>query len=459
MLNQILLRIISIIMLMEMMDATVLNTAIPQISSTLHVNPIQLKEILTIYFLALGIFIPVSGWAADRFGEKKTLLFAIALFTLSSIACGLAVNLFMLTSFRFTQGIGGAFLMPIGRQIIFRTFAGVNRIQAMAKINIMAYVGLLLGPVIGGALTTYFNWRWIFFLNLPIGILGFFLIQRYLPVIREKVKARFDFMGFMLMGISLGSLLFLLDILLDANVSIGIKLALLLTAATGLLIYVPYAKTRSHPLISPKLFKQGHFKTDALGSFLARLTLATQPFLVPLLLQIGYGYTALQSGLLTLPVFLSTFTVFVFLSKIFASFNNQRLLLVNTILLAVVFCSYFLQTFNHLWLTLLLVQQIAIGALLPIQGGLMNTNTYSDLSADYATQGVTVNSGIIQISGSFGIALASLTMIAVIGPSDLQHHVPLLAFRIVFIVQSIYSLAAFWCFFQRGRNIPPHLRE
>lgn len=438
---------------MEMLDATVLNTAIPQIANSLHVNPIQLKEILTIYFLALGIFIPVSGWAADRFGEKKTLLFAITLFTVSSIACGLSVNLFMLTAFRFSQGVGGAFLMPIGRQIIFRTYSGPYRIQAMAQINIMAYVGLLLGPVIGGALITYFNWRWIFFLNLPIGILGYLLIQLYLPVIREKLKARFDFLGFMLIGISLGSILFLLDILLDVNISISIKLALLFTSATGLLIYVTYAKTRSHPLISPKLFKQGHFKTDALGSFLTRLTLATQPFLAPLLLQTGYAYSAMQAGLLTLPVFLSTFTVFLFLPRIFGRFNNQRLLLLNTGLVALVFCSYTLQTFNHLWLGLFVLQQMAIGVLLPIQGGLMNANTYNDLSADYATQGVTINSGIIQISGSFGIALASVTMIAVIGPNDLQHHVPLIAFRTVFIVQSLYSLAALWCFSRRSLSM------
>ncbi len=447
--KNILLRIISIIMLMEMLDATVLNTSIPKIASSLHVNPIQLKEILTIYFLALGIFIPVSGWAADRFGEKPTLLFAITLFTISSVACGLSVNLLMLTGFRFCQGVGGAFLMPIGRQIIFRTFSGTSRVQAMAKINIMTYVGLLLGPVVGGAITTYFHWRWIFFLNLPIGVLGFLLVLHFLPVIREKVKTGLDFLGFALIGISLGSLLFLLDILLDFRVSTTMKIALLSITIIGLVIYIPYSKTRTHPLINLNLFKQGHFKYDALGSFLARLTLTTQPFLVPLLLQTGYSYTPMQSGLFTLPVFVSTFTVFLFLSKIFTRFDHRRLLLWNTAMLVLIFCSYSLQTFNQLWISLLLLQQIIIGALLPIQGGLMNANTYSDLSAAYATQGVAFNSGIIQISGSFGIALASLTMIAIIGPSDLQHHVPLIAFRIVFIVQSLYSIAAFWCFYQR----------
>lgn len=441
--KKILLRVISVVMLMEMLDATVLNTALPQIAISLNVNPIRLKEILTVYFLSLGIFVPVSGWVADRFGEKKSMLFAIVLFTASSMACGLAVNVPMLVGFRFLQGIGGAFLMPVGRQIIVRVYPGIDRVKAMAKINSVTLLGLMLGPVVGGALTTYANWRWIFFINIPIGLLGFYLIYYYLPVIREKIHARFDLIGFILIGLSLGSVLFLLDILIDTSVSAYIKLLLLLIAAGSLAIYIPYAKHSDSPLISLNLFRQGIFAPAAVSSFLARLTTTAHPFLVPLMLQAGYGYSAIRSGLFSVPVIFGTLMGMYAITSLVKRINLQWLLIASTILLTLVFCSFTLQTVV-LMPGVLILQQLIIGFLMPVQTSLMNAQAYQSLPDAYVSQGTSVYSGIIQVSGSFGIALAALVMIAVIGPNDLEHHVPLIAFRVIFIVQSIYSIFALW---------------
>lgn len=443
--KKILLRIIAVVMLMEMLDATVLNTALPQIAVSLHVNPIRLKEILTVYFLSLGIFVPVSGWVADRFGEKHSMLFAISLFTASSLACGLSVNLPMLVICRLLQGIGGAFLMPVGRQIIVRVFPGIQRLHAMTQINVMTLLGLLLGPLIGGALTTYANWRWIFFVNIPIGVMGFYLIYQFLPSFRERLKERFDLVGFVLIGLSLGATLFLLDILIDFTVSPYLKLLLLVIVAGGLIAYIPYAKRAQAPLISLSLFRQGAFGQAALTSFLTRLTSTTHPFLVPLLLQAGYGYTAFHSGLFSVPVIFATLIGMVTIRRIAQRYRSKELVFSVTILIALVFASFSWQAF-HLTLWLLVLQQLLIGFLLPIQTSVMNTQAYENLPAAYVSQGTSVYSGIIQVSGSFGIALAALAMIAVIGPSDLQHNVPLIAFQVIFIVQSVYSLLALWFF-------------
>jgi len=449
--KKILLRIISLVMLMEMLDATVLNTALPQIAISLKVNPIQLKEILTIYFLSLGIFISISGWAADRFGEKQTLIFAILLFTFSSIGCGLAFNLPMLIFFRCLQGIGGAFLVPVGRQIMIRVFSGMERIHAMSKVNIMTFLGLSLGPLVGGALTTYLNWRWIFFINIPVGITSAYYVFNYLPAFREKQNTKFDFFGFIFIGIFLGSLLFLLDILIDARISYQEKLLLLLVSFCSFFIYIQYAKRASNPLISLKLFQQGNFKTIVMSSFFCRLTITALPFLIPLLLQAGYGYSAMKSGILTIPSIggnLASVFLIPFLAKYLYNF---KFLILNTVLMLIIACSFYFQAIELL-LPLLIVQQFLFGFFTPIQMNILNNQAYDSLSEAYLSSGTSVYSGIIQVSGSFGIALAALCMIKVMGFNDLEHHIPLIAFKVVFLVQSIYMIFALLLLFLKLRN-------
>jgi len=438
--RKVLLHIVSLIMLMEMMDATVLNTALPQIAISLQVNIIALKEILTIYFLALGVFIPVSGWAADRFGEKKTMLIALALFSISSIGCGLSVNLWMLIGFRLLQGIGAAFLMPVGRQIIVRVFPHrLARVEAMARANIMTLLGLSLGPLIGGVLTTYANWRWIFFVNIPVGILSFYLIYHFLPIIREKEIAQFDLLGFILLGIFLGIILCLLDAAAYPFIPVYLKLLLLGVGILSLAAYLRHARVFPNPLIRLDLFKQGRFKSAALASLLTRLTLTTPPFLIPLLLQTGYGFSAIESGLLTAPVIISTLLSMVFLPRIIKHFDAKQLLIWNTVVLMLVFATFSIQAVS-LSIPLLICQQFIIAFLTPVQQTLINSLVYEDLTGIYISQGVSLYSVIIQAGSSFAIALAALVMTTIIGGSHLENQIPLVAFKVVFLVQSVYLL-------------------
>ena len=326
-----------------------------------------------------------------------------------------------------------------------RVYQGIERVKAMAAVNTMTLLGLILGPLIGGALTTYANWRWIFFLNGPIGLLGFLSIWRFLPVIREPFQVKFDVIGFFLIGITLGSLLFLLDVLIDPHFPMFGKLLLLSITICAMAIYIPYAQRATTPLISLKLFSQGEFRWAALGSFLSRLTSSTQPFLVPLMLQTSYGFSAFHAGLYSVPVIVSTLASMFFLEKIARRFDHYKALLISNFLVAVIFASFVIQAFKLLPV-LLIIQQILIGFLLPIQVSLMNTKAYQSLQDPYISQGTSIYSGIIQVSGSFGIALAALVMIGVIGQNDLQHYVPQAAFKVVFLVQSLYAFLALWLF-------------
>ena len=443
--KKILIYIIAMAMLMEMMDASVLNTSLPQMANSLHVGVIQLKIVLTIYFLSLGIFIPVSGWAADCFGEKKTMLFALFLFIASSVACGLSMNLVTLVIFRLLQGIGGAFLMPVGRHILTRVFTGTSRFKAIANVNIIALAALSLGPVIGGTLTSYANWRWIFFINIPFGLSGAYLLYRYLPVLREPSRRAFDFLGFAYIAIFLGTLLFFLDILIDRHIAVYIKIMLLTISISSLIAYLKHTKHHIAPLISTYLFRQPKFRSATIGSFLSRLTLSTTPFLVPLLLQAGYHYNAFESGLLSMPVVFGTLLGMFIMPALLKIYAKKKLLIINTLLLGVIFCSYFFQTI-HLSLVTLVFQQCLMGFFSALQMPLMNVDVYDQLDERHMSEGITINSGIIQISGSFGIALAALCMVMVMGKNDLQHRVPLIAFQVVFLVQSIYLFIAIYFF-------------
>lgn len=437
-----LLMIVAIAMGMEMLDANILNTSLPQIAHSLQVNPIQLKAALTTYLLSLGIFVPVSGWLSDRIGEKHTLMLAIIIFVLSSIGCGLSHNLPMMVFFRLCQGIGGAFLMPVGRLILIRIFQGQALVVAIAKVSGYAVLGSLLGPVIGGALTTYLHWRWIFFINIPVGFIGLYLVYYHLPIFRERLKQPFDLPGFLLIGFGLGALLFLLDKIPEGNFNLIGKYLLFVFIIGAFLGYYWHARYAKNPLIRLDILKQKYFMTGAIGSLLARLTLSAQSFLVPLLLQTGYGYSALHASFFLIPQSIGILLNKPVVTRLLKYFGHKRLLFNNTLLLTLLLFSYVLQTIT-LMPMLLLFQQLVIGFAMSLHFTVMNSYTYDHLPEAYVSDGSSFYSGVIQVSSSFGIALAALVMLGVIGNTqNLHYNVPLHAFAVVFVVQTIYLMVA-----------------
>lgn len=437
--------IIAVAMFMEMLDASALNTSLPQIALSLHANPIQLKVAITTYLLTLGIFIPLSGWVVDRIGERNSLLIAISVFLASSIGCASSHNLTSLVIFRLLQGMGGAFLAPVGRLILVRVYGKENIVGAMARVSMISILALMLGPLLGGAITTYLSWRWIFWLNIPFGLFGIQQIIRYLPRLNPPVIKPFNFINFLLIGSALGLLLFFIDTIIQPLIPVTDKILLLITALTLAAAAFFHTKAATYPLLDFSVFRNRTFSLTALGSLTARFTLSTPPFLIPLMLQATYGFSALHSGLITVPAMIGALTSRKLVSTLINKFEYKRLLKNNSIILCIIFLSYSINAW-HLNLPLLLIQQFLFGFCSAIQYTSMNSLAYKNLNDDQISRGTSIYSAVVQLSASFGIAIAALIMVATIGHNNLSHNIPTIAFKVVFVIQSIFMIMATFIF-------------
>ena len=291
--------IIATALFMENMDGTVLATSLPAIARDLGQDPIVLKLALTSYMLTLAVFIPASGWVADKIGARTVFCSAIVVFTLGSILCGASTGLTTLIAARVFQGLGGAMMVPVGRLVLLRSTPKNEMVNALAYLTVPALIGPVVGPLLGGFITTYFHWRWIFWINVPIGVVGVLLSLRFIENIRERDVARFDFKGFVLSGAGLLSLVFGLTVAGVPFMPRILDAALVLAGLILLALYVGHARRDPEAILDLSLLKIRTFFAGVVGGFLFRIGIGAMPFLLPLLLQIGFGLTPFQSGSLT----------------------------------------------------------------------------------------------------------------------------------------------------------------
>jgi EmrB/QacA subfamily drug resistance transporter len=406
--------LVAVSLFMENLDATIVNTAVPTMAVSLDVTPLSLKGVLTSYTLCLAVFIPISGWMADRFGTRRVFTWAVCLFTLGSLACGAAQNSPMLVAARVIQGIGGAMMTPVGRLALVRTFPKSEMIAAMNYVVIPALIGPLLGPFIGGLVVHWLPWRTIFLLNLPIGLLGLWLIKRHMPDYRDEAVAPIDKIGFLLFGSGIALLSYVLEIFGEHQLPLATVGALFAVSLTLLGIYAWHGGRIPNPVMRLSLFKIRTFNVAVLGGIITRLGVGGMPFLLPLLYQIGLGHPAWKAGLLTMPQAAAAILMKTLSKDLLARFGHRRVLTVNTVGFGLTMATFSLvdrQTPIGLILTLSFTQ----GLFSALQFTSMNSLVYSDINDRDASMANSIASTAQMMALSFGVAVASLATAYFIG--------------------------------------------
>jgi len=405
--KQLLPWLVAIAFFMESLDTTILNTAVPVVAQALEVAPLAMKSVLASYTLSLAVFIPISGWMADRFGTRLVFTSAIGLFTLGSLLCGISSDIHLLVACRVLQGCGGAMMVPVGRLTLVRTFAKSELVRAMSFVAIPGLVGPLLGPIAGGLIVAYLHWRVIFFVNLPIGIAGLVMVYLHLPDYRETTTHPLDIVGLILFGSGVALLSYVLEIFGEHTLSLGEILGLLAISLALIAGYGLHATRTAYPLLQLALFRIRTFSASVAGSFVTRLGIGGVPFLLPLLYQVGLGLTPIQSGLLIMPQALAALSTKLVIAQILDRVGYRGVLISNTIVLGLLLMLFAtVGPGTPLWVIVL--QAFGYGAFMSVQYTSMNTLTYADIDERQTSNASSIASTAQQMSISFGVAAAGL---------------------------------------------------
>jgi EmrB/QacA subfamily drug resistance transporter len=401
--------IVAVSLFMENMDSTVIATSLPAIARDIGSNPLALKLAVTSYLLSLAIFIPASGWTADRFGARNVFRVAIAVFVLGSIGCALSHSLENFVIARVFQGMGGAMMTPVGRLIVVRSINKELLLNAMSLLTIPALIGPICGPPLGGFITTYASWHWIFIINVPIGLIGIALATRFIPDVRTEYPYPFDLTGFILSGIGIGGLAFGLSVLGLEFLPDSVVAALLGVGAVSSIAYVAYARRAPAPVLDLNLLKLPTFRASIFGGFIFRLGIGAMPFLLPLLLQIGFDLTPFQSGLITFTSAVGSLFMKAAAVSVLKRLGYRNVLLYNTLISAIFLaaCAIFKPGIPFaLMITILFIG----GFFRSLQFTSINTIAYAEVEPPLMSRATSMVAAAQQISLSTGVAVGALVV-------------------------------------------------
>ncbi|GMV99817.1 MAG: MFS transporter [Candidatus Hydrogenedentota bacterium] len=399
--------VVAAALFMEHLDATIVNTAVPTIASSLGVSPLSLKGLLASYTLSLAVFIPISGWMADRWGTRRVFAAAIVVFLLGSICCGISSNVPALILSRILQGMGGAMMMPVGRLTLVRTFPRSEMIVAMNYVIIPALIGPLIGPSLGGAIVHWLHWRIIFLINIPIALMGLYLVHRFMPDYRKESPAPLDFRGFLLFGSGTALISYVIEVFWEHVLPYS-TLAVLALLSFGLVGgYWAHSRRTPHPMFDLDVFRVRTFRLAVMGGFITRLGIGGMPFLLPLLYQVGLGFAPWQAGLLTVPQAIAAMSMKAYSRYVLRRFGHRSVLMANTVLLGGTI-SLFALVDRGTPIPALLLLSFAQGFVSSLQFTSMNSLVFADVSDAEASNASSISSTAQQLSLSFGVAFASL---------------------------------------------------
>ncbi len=427
-------------MFMEQLDGTVLATALPTMARSFHVDPLQMNVALTAYLLSLAVFIPASGKVADRFGTRTVFRAAIALFTLGSILCGLSDSLMELVGARVLQGIGGAMMVPVGRLVILRSVERSELVSAMTWLMVPAMIGPILGPPVGGFIVSALNWRWIFYINVPIGALGMVLATLYIRDIKEEGRVDFDGWGLLLSGISLSCLMFGLELASRGAVSLPITAAIVAAGLVAGWLYLRHSRRHAQPVLDFSLMRVPTFGLSVIGGGLTRISAGSVPFLLPMMLQLGFGMSALQSGLITFASSAGSILMKSVAKPVLRRWGFRRVMIWNgltsTIFLAAIAC------FRPSWPVVAIYAVLLTGGFFQsLQFTAYNTIAYAEIDRAQMSSATSFYTTFQQLMLTLGICTAAASLAASLAITG--HKQPLLPdFSAAFLVVALVSLAA-----------------
>jgi EmrB/QacA subfamily drug resistance transporter len=392
---------------MENMDATVIATSLPAIAADLGEDPVILKLAFTSYLLSLAVFIPISGWCADRYGARRVFQAAIATFTLASIWCASAGSLAELVAARALQGLGGAMMVPVGRLIVLRAVPKHRLVSAMAYLTVPALVGPVIGPPLGGFITTYFHWRWIFWINVPVGIIGIALAWAFMPNTRAEHSPPLDLTGFLLSGLALSALIFGFSTLGRSLFPGAVAPSLVVVGAILGIAYWHHQRRTAHPILNLDLLRVPTFRSSVLGGSLFRIGAGAIPFLLPLMLQVGFGLDPFTSGSLTFVAAAGAIAMKFTAHPILKAFGFRAVLTVNALISASFLLAMGLFTAaTPFWLIIAVL--LTGGFFRSLQFTSLNAIAYADVAHERMSQATSLAGVAQQFSASAGVAFAAL---------------------------------------------------
>ena len=407
--NLIVSLVVACALFMEQMDGAIIATALPRISQSLHTDPLHLNLAITSYMFSLAVFIPLSGWIADRFGARTVFRAAIVVFTLGSIACGLSSSLGQLVMARVLQGAGGAMMVPVGRLVLLRTIPKAQLVDAMAWVTAPALIGPVMGPPIGGIIVTYASWRWIFLLNVPIGILGYFMATRYVENIRGRRDEPLDVLGFILVALSLTGLVFGCETVGRHVVPSSVVSGFVAAGLLCFCLYLLHIRRIEHPIIDLSLFKYPTYRASLTGGSMFRVAIGSLPFLLPLLMQYGFGLTPALSGFVTLASAAGAVLMKICATPIIRAVGFRKILILNTLInsLFLAGCASFTkQSTLGVIFTFLLIG----GFFRSLQFTALNTVAFAEIPERLISRANTLYNMMQQLTLSLGVALGALML-------------------------------------------------
>ena len=438
--------IVATALFMENMDSTVIATSLPAIAADIGTSPLTLKLAITSYLLSLAVFIPASGWTADRFGARMVFALAVAVFMFGSIGCALSSNVTDFVFARILQGMGGAMMTPVGRLVLLRSIDKSALVNAMTWVTVPALIGPVIGPPLGGFITTYFSWHWIFLINIPIGLLGIFMAMKFIDPIKSVDPEKFDLYGLVLAGIGLAGIAFGLSVAGLNLLPWSIVAGLIGIGSISMTLYVIHARRVGSPVLDFALLKLPTMRAAIVGGFLFRLGIGALPFLLPLLMQVGFGLSPFQSGLVTFASAVGAMGMKTLASRIIRTFGFRNMMTVNAVISAIFLgaCALFTVTTP---LALIFIILVVGGFFRSLQFTAINTVAYAEIEPAQMSRATTLVSVNQQLAVSAGVAVGAFAVETTLW---LRHQPELSAtsFGPGFLVVALISAVSCWFFWQ-----------